>query len=245
MKPELYVSNTPEEAAKAVAEVILQKAKEKNKQSLPLNMAVSGGNTPVLLFSMLATEYAEKIPWHIVRIFWVDERCVPPVHPDSNFGKAFDLLLQKVPIHDANIFRIQGEADPETAAKLYLQIVESQLPQKNNLPLFDLILLGMGDDGHTASIFPDSMSLLNVANAVAVSTHPASGQKRITLTGQVINSAADVLFLVTGGSKAPVLHDIFTSSGDYRHYPATFIHAANRPAVFFTDRDAMGESSQI
>ena len=112
MNQNLHIFETPLETARAVAELILTKAKEKNKKSLPFNIALSGGNTPQLLFKILANEYADTIPWHFIRLFWVDERCVPPTNAESNYGMTYESLLKNVPVHEANIFPIQGEIDP-------------------------------------------------------------------------------------------------------------------------------------
>jgi len=193
----LFIFETPDETARAVAKVILTKVKEKTKKSLPLNIAISGGSTPKLLFTLLAEEYADVLPWHFLRIFWVDERCVPPTHAESNFGMTYESLLTRVPISENNVFRMQGESNPQTEAKRYQALLEKELPEKNNFPQFDLILLGMGEDGHTASIFPQDMSLLNSELAVAVAVHPENGQKRITLTGSTIQQAQHIILFIT------------------------------------------------
>jgi 6-phosphogluconolactonase len=238
MTPNLHIFETPEATARAVAEVILVKAKEKNKQSLPFNIALSGGNTPKLLFSILANEYADKVPWNIVRLFWVDERCVPPTHAESNFGMTYENLLMNVPIHDANIFRMLGEENPEKEAKRYEALLPLQLPVVKGIPKFDLILLGMGDDGHTASIFPDNLALLDVQQTVAVGVHPTSGQKRITLTGMIINHAEQVLFLITGSSKTTILRQIFNREAAFDTYPTSYIHTHSGAADFYVDKAA-------
>ena len=238
MNPNLHIYNSPEDTARAVAELILAKAKGKVKQSLPLNIAISGGNTPKLLFNLLAKEYTESIPWHFIRLFWVDERCVPPTHKESNYGMTYENLLKNVPIHDANIFPIQGEIDPEKEAKRYQAMLRTQLPSSNGIPKFDIVLLGMGDDGHTASIFPNNLSLLYSEQLVAVSVHPVSNQKRITLTGQLIVQADDVVFLITGASKAPVLKQIIHHEPDFENYPASYMHAHAVPAHFYLDNAA-------
>lgn len=238
MNSNIHVFETPEETARAVAEVILLKSKEKTKKSLPFNIALSGGNTPKLLFTLLVNEYADKILWHFVRLFWVDERCVPPTHAESNFGMTYENLLKYVAIQDDNIFRMLGEANPQKEAKRYQKLLETQLPLKNNIPQFDLIILGMGDDGHTASIFPNDLSLLYSDSTVAVSEHPVSGQKRITLTGTTINEADEVIFFITGVSKADVLRQIINREPTFKHYPAAYIHALNAPAGFYIDKTA-------
>jgi 6-phosphogluconolactonase len=238
MLPDVHISDSPEAAALAVAERMYAAAKEKTKRSLPFNVAISGGNTPKLLFNLLATRYDDSFPWHFVRLFWVDERCVPPVHPESNFGMTYETLLKHVPIPDQNIFRMIGESDPQKEAKRYGDLLLNQLPVKKSLPLFDFILLGMGDDGHTASIFPNQLELLDASEPVAVATHPVSGQKRITLTGQVINAAGQVAFLITGSSKATVLNQILRREPGFEKYPTSYIHSANGSACFFIDKEA-------
>lgn len=238
MNSNLHIYKTPEDTARAVADLILAKAREKIKQSLPFNIALSGGSTPKLLFSLLASEYADTIPWHFIRLFWVDERCVPPTNAESNYGMAYESLLKNVPIHDANVFPIQGEIDPEKEAKRYQNTLKSQLPSSNGMPKFDLILLGMGDDGHTASIFPNKLSLLHSDQLVVVSTHPVSNQKRITITGQLIDHADEVVFLITGSSKAGVLKQIIHREPNFEKYPASYIHAQSVPALFYMDEAA-------
>jgi len=233
-----HIYETPEETAHAVAELILAKAREKIKQSLPFNIALSGGSTPKLLFTLLANEYVNSMPWHFVRLFWVDERCVPPTHPESNFGMTYDSLLTHVPIHDSNIFRMQGEDNPIKEAARYQKMLEKELHTNDGFPVFDLVLLGMGDDGHTASIFPDNMELLQSDQAVAVGTHPVSGQERITLTGKTILEAKQVVFLITGSSKATVLRQIIKHEPQGEDYPAFYVAKNAKSADFYLDRAA-------
>ena len=233
-----HIYETPQETARAVAELILAKAKEKTKQSLPFNIALSGGSTPKLLFTLLANEYLNTIPWHFLRLFWVDERCVSPTHPESNFGMTYDSLLTHVPIHDSNIFRMQGEGNPIKEALRYQKMLEKELPLQDGFPIFDLVLLGMGDDGHTASIFPDNMELLQLDQAVAVGVHPVSGQERITLTGKTILEAKQVVFLITGSSKATVLREIIKHEPQGEDYPAFYVAKNAKSADFYLDRDA-------
>ena len=239
MSPTIHIFDSPEATARAVAEFMLLKANEKFKQSLPFNVALSGGNTPKLLFQILAEDFQDSMPWHIVRLFWVDERCVPPTHAESNFGMTYENLLKQVPIHEANIFRMTGETDPQKEATRYAAMLEAQLPLVNGLPKFDLVLLGMGDDGHTASIFPNNLNLLQYESTVAVAVHPASGQKRITLTGNIINAAASVVFLITGSSKSSVLRQIIKHKSGSEQYPASYIQSGS--VAFFLDKAAASE----
>jgi len=239
MSQSIHIFDTPEATARAVAELMQQKAKEKFKQSLPYNVALSGGNTPKLLFKILAEDFQDSMPWHIVRLFWVDERCVPPTHAESNFGMTYENLLKQVSIHEANIFRMTGEADPQKEAVRYATLLEAQLPMVNGLPKFDLVLLGMGDDGHTASIFPNNLSLLQYESTVAVAVHPTSGQKRITLTGNIINTATHVVFLITGSSKSGVLRQIIQHESGFEQYPASYIQSGS--VAFYLDKAAASE----
>lgn len=241
MNPNIHILETPEETARAVADLILVKAKEKNKHSNPLNIALSGGSTPKLLFNVLVKEYEDLIPWHFVRLFWVDERCVPPTNSESNFGMTYEALLKNVPIPDNNIFRMIGEADPEKEAKRYQELLFAQLPVNKMIPQFDLILLGMGDDGHTASIFPNKLNLLYSDQFVAVSIHPATGQKRVTLTGTIINQAEEVVFLINGASKSEVLNQIIERTPTFKDYPAAHIHSKSGLAQFYLDKAAAGK----
>ncbi len=236
-----HIYETPVKTARALAELILAKAKEKTKQSLPFNIALSGGSTPKLLFTLLANEYADSIPWHFVRLFWVDERCVPPTHPESNFGMTYDSLLVHVPIHDSNIFRMQGEDNPGKEAVRYQKMLENELPLQDGFPQFDLVLLGMGDDGHIASIFPDNMSLLQSDSAVAVGVHPVSGQQRITLTGQTILHAKQVVFFITSASKASVLRQIISREPEGEIYPTFYIANNAKSADFYLDKAAAAQ----
>ena len=239
MTPQLHIFDTPESTARAVAELMLTKANEKEKLSLPYNIALSGGSTPKLLFQLLANQYIDSMPWNIIRLFWVDERCVAPTHAESNFGMTYENLLKQVPIHDANIFRMIGDADPQKEALRYSTLLETQLAMVNGLPKFDLVLLGMGDDGHTASIFPDNLSLLQTETTVAVAVHPSSGQKRITLTGSIINAAVQVIFLITGSSKSSVLRQIIQHESGFEQYPASYIQSGS--VAFYLDKAAANE----
>jgi len=190
------------------------------------NLALSGGSTPKLLFEILAKDFATKVKWENVHFFWGDERCVRPTSKESNYGVAKKLLLDKINIPKENIHRIRGEMDPINEAKRYAQEIGEHLPRFGDLPIFDLIILGMGSDGHTASIFPHEMKLWSSKNNCIVATHPNSGQNRISITGKVINAAKQVHFLVTGKAKQNVMLEILTSSGNFKKYPASYVENA-------------------
>lgn len=240
MKYTIHTYADAEASARAIADLILEKATSKKRLSQKLNLAISGGSTPRYLFTILADlpEYRTEIPWEVVRFFWVDERCVEPTDAESNFGMTYDALLQYAFVPAQNIFRMKGEDIPENEVERYQQILRTELPARNGFPVFDLVLLGMGDDGHTASIFPNNTDLLEADMAVAVATHPTSGQKRITLTGKAICEADRVAFLVNGSAKAAILKEIVEKSPAAKKYPAAHVHNAKGVADFYLDKEA-------
>ena len=240
MKHTTHIFENAELSARAVADLILEKANAKKQQSQYFNIAVSGGSTPKFLFSLLAEEdYRTLIPWESIRFFWVDERCVEPTHPESNFGMTYDALLQFAFVPAENIFRMKGEDIPDNEADRYKNLLRSKLPAKNGFPVFDLILLGLGDDGHTASIFPDNLLLLDSEKTVDVATHPVSGQKRITLTGKTINNADEIVFLINGVNKAKIVADIINQTPEAKKYPANYVHNAAGQCSFYLDKEAV------
>jgi 6-phosphogluconolactonase len=187
-------------------------------------VALSGGSTPQHIFDVLAAEYAQSIHWHKIFLFWVDERCVPPTHAESNFRMTQTHLLDQVPIPANQIFRIKGELEPDIALLQYTNDIQLNAPQVNGITQFDLTVLGMGDDGHTASIFPHEISLWQSPLECEVGHHPQSGQKRVTLTGKVINHSKHIVFLVTGLNKAEKVSEIFSNAETARHYPASLVN---------------------
>jgi len=208
-----------------------------------VTVALSGGSTPKVLFKHWAKNYREKISWEKIHFFWGDERCVPPDHPESNYGLTKKLLFDHITIPEENIHRIRGEEPPEKEVGRYEEEIRQSVRTEDGLPLFDLIILGMGADGHTASIFPNQMDLLTNLRICSLATHPNSGQKRISLTGKVINKAQLATFLVTGRSKSPVIKEIMTKTGRWSSYPAAFIAPDQGELVWFLDTEASAELS--
>lgn len=196
------------------------------------NIAISGGSTPALMFDLWANEYQDITPWDRMRFYWVDERCVPPENSDSNYGMMRSLLLGVVPIPYENVFRICGEIKPAKEAIRYSELVRRQVPQVDGWPVFDIVMLGAGDDGHTSSIFPGQETLLSSDLVYAVSYNPNNGQKRIAMTGLPIMNARNVLFLITGRSKAVVVNEI-CHSGDTG--PAAYIAHHSKNVELFVD----------
>jgi 6-phosphogluconolactonase len=202
------------------------------------HIAVSGGNTPDLLFSALAANYAESRLWQKCHFWWVDERMVAPEDPESNFGRCRELLLSKIVIPAENVHRIRGEKEPYQEAEVYETALRSTIPAQNGWPIFDFMLLGMGEDGHTASIFPNQLELLKSGRLCAVATHPVTQQKRVTLTGNVINHAARICFQVTGANKAKPLSEIWSAGLKGKLLPAGNIRAVNGQILWFADEQA-------
>ncbi|MGH1363909.1 MAG: 6-phosphogluconolactonase [Calditrichia bacterium] len=203
----------------------------------PAFVALSGGSTPKALFRLLAeTPYRNSVLWENIILFWGDERCVPPDSVQSNFGTARELLFDR--LDNAPIFhRVRGEADPLEANKAYADLLCKTLPLNDSeLPVFDWIMLGMGEDGHTASIFPQQPLQHVCRAACGIATHPDSGQKRVSFTMDVLNAAKEVSFLVAGAGKANVVEAIFTQ--DETPFPADQVHPSNGKLEWCLDRAA-------
>jgi 6-phosphogluconolactonase len=226
-----FFKNT-KELASAFCNELLKLSQTKEK----FTIALSGGSTPKLIFQLLADDYKTKINWNKIHLFWGDERCVSPDNEDSNFGMTKKNLLDFLNIPEENVYRIKGEADPELEAKRYSEEIKKYVDSKNGLPSFDLFMLGLGEDGHTASIFPDQIYILESKNICEVAVHPLTGQKRITLTDKVINNSSEVIFLVTGENKALMLKKILIEKN--KIYPAEFIAPKDGILVFYVDSDA-------
>ncbi|MCU0473233.1 MAG: 6-phosphogluconolactonase [Bacteroidales bacterium] len=229
---------TPESLAEAFAGDMVNMIKESEKKRSVFTVVLSGGNTPRLLFSVLAGKYIKSVDWSLVHFFWGDERCVPPEDPESNYGVAFQFFLSKIEIPGKNIHRIRGEDEPEREAVRYSEEITAFVRTKNNYPAFDLIILGMGDDGHTASIFPRNMELLDSDDICKATVHPVTGQRRITITGKVINNSDLVIFLVTGQNKAKIIDSIFNKRADLVTFPASFIVPLHGKEIWLLDKQA-------
>jgi 6-phosphogluconolactonase len=230
---------SPEELAAGFAKILSEKIVDMLATKDDLNFALSGGNTPIELFKILAADYSAKIEWNKLNFYWVDERCVPPDSPDSNFGNAYNTLFRNINISPARLHRIKGEADPKKEAIRYSDLVKHNVPQNGTLPHFDIILLGLGDDGHTASIFPNQMQLLTSEKLYETAIQPITGNTRITMTGNLINNAKCIYFLVSGKGKSEVVNAILNSSEAADEYPANFIKAEDGELVWVVDKSAV------
>ncbi len=201
-------------------------------------IALSGGSTPEFIFRYISDNYADRISWEKILVFWGDERCVGPDDSESNYRMAYESLLQNVPIPDANVLRIMGEEDPEAEARQYAELVSSMVPFFNGIPQFDLMLLGLGDDGHTASVFPDRPDLFATARLFDVALHPATGRKRITATGRLINNSSKIYYIVTGKGKASIVSKIVEKKSGCEIYPASWVNPGSGQLLWMLDSEA-------
>ena len=199
--------------------LVLEKIKTAIAERGLFTIALAGGSTPKPLYEALAQQ---DLPWSQIQVLWGDERYVPPDHPDSNEGMARKAWLQHVPIPAANIHPMPtDEAEPSLAAERYERELQRLFQVTDSLPQIDVILLGIGDDGHTASLFPQTPALQVQDRLITVGSK--DGQPRITFTAALINQARCVLFMVTGASKQPALAEIFAAESDAMTYPARLI----------------------
>jgi len=206
-------------------------------------VALSGGSTPRPLYKLLAQSYRNKVHWEKVKIFWGDERCVPPDHNDSNYLMVKQALLDHVPIPASNIYRVKGELDPHSASDDYRAQLQSAFG--TDLPRFDLMLLGMGDDGHTASLFPNTDVLHEQSKWVVPSYAEALDSWRITLTYPVINNARNVVFLVSGENKARMVNLVLNGPEDVERYPSQGVKPTDGELYWFVDEAAASRLKPI
>lgn len=230
----VHTYNDPIATAEAFGDYLMNEL----EKSDTFHCALSGGSTPKILFKYLAEKFKESNLWQKLHLYWGDERCVPPSDQESNFKMTKDLLISHVSLPEENIHRIKGEENPTNEARRYAEELINNLPTANDLPVFDMVILGMGSDGHTASIFPHQMELLKSTEICAVAIHPTSGQKRITLTGHVLNAANEVVFLVTGDGKKDKVSAILSKKGAYKDYPASHIEPNSDRLAWYLDTAA-------
>ncbi len=214
------VYGSPEELAEAAAREFAAKAEEAIEERGRFAVVLAGGSTPETMYGILARDYVGRIDWSKVYVFFGDERAVPPHHDDSNHKMASEVLLDHVPV--GHVHRMRGELPPQEAAEAY-EVELRTFFQTEDVPRFDLILLGIGADGHTASLFPETPALEVHDRWVVANPVPGLDTTRITLTIPVINAALAIYFLVAGEDKAEALREILESDADPRAYPARLI----------------------
>ena len=229
------------DTAEKLAEELAHQLKESvNKHNGNFCLAISGGSTPKIFFQRLAEQpFNNEIEWNKVHFFWCDERCVPSDDPESNFGMTKTILFDKIKIPQENIHRIKGESDPSEETVRYVNEIENIVSKRENtLPRFDWVMLGMGEDGHTASLFPDKKLLFVFSNIAGVAQHPQTSQKRISLTTDVLNNAKRITFVVTGKNKAKILSEILNGLPISKNYPSAQIKPTNGTIDWMIDKEA-------
>jgi 6-phosphogluconolactonase len=232
------IFDTPVQLALAAAEKFVDCARDAAHARGLFSVALAGGNTPKRVYQLLATEqFKNRIEWASVHIFFGDERCVPPDHPDSNYRMAYEMFLSKVAIPPKNVHRIIGEAEPAEGATEYEQQLRVFFAGLS-WPRFDFVFLGMGEDGHTASLFPGSSALREQSRWVLNTKAERLKQDRITLTAPVFNHSANVMFLITGKEKAERVAEVLGGPAKAEPLPAQLIRPLDGTLEWFLDRDA-------
>jgi 6-phosphogluconolactonase len=203
--------------------------------------AISGGSTPRRLYTLLSTDaYRDQVDWQRVHLFWADERCVPGEDEASNFRTAFDTLLSRIALPEKNIHRIKGEETPDKAAIDYEEEIRRFFGESER-PRFDLIILGVGEDGHTASLFPGSKSLEETVRLVLPVYWDELKKNRITLTLPALNNADRILFLVAGSAKSAVLSEILGRGEEKKKFPAGLVRPVGGTITWLIDQEAAGK----
>jgi 6-phosphogluconolactonase len=240
MKKEIYLFDDITGLAKRLAEDFRKALAEKAASGEPLIVALSGGHTPKAFFEVLAAPpYGGSLPWDKVVLFWGDERCVPPDNDESNFKMTNLSLLSRIKIPPSNIHRVLGENPPEEEAVRYGKEIKDNVPSgSSGFPRFDWIFLGMGEDGHTASLFPGAPTLKEKEKICVVATHPQTGQKRVSVTFPVLDAGKRVSFLVSGEGKEAVLREILENPGQKLPYPASMVSPTDGVLEWYVDRAA-------
>lgn len=237
-----YVELDAAALARRAAQYFCEMVEEAVEAQGLARIAISGGSTPKAAFQLLSDPHQPwrgRMPWDRLQLYWVDERTVPPDHPDSNFHMTRETLLDHVPMHPSQVHRMEGELDPEVAAARY----ESELRNSFRLegaesPRFDLVSLGMGDDGHTASLFPHTAAIHEMGRMVTANHVPQKDTWRLTLTWPVINHASSVFFMIAGAEKAERVREVFMGPRDPERLPSQLIWPSSGILTLFLDKAA-------
>lgn len=239
MGNDVIVLPTPADVAEEAARRFVESGRRVIAARDRFSVALSGGSTPASFHRTLAgVPWREKIPWANVHLFWGDERCVPPDHPDSNFGAAYGDLLAHVPVPESNVHPMRGEIDSTEGANDYERELIESLDSVN--PQIDLVFLGLGADGHTASLFPGSPALAEMTRLAVDTLRPEDGSRRLTLTLAALNAARQVIFLVTGGGKIDILSRVLHASATDDGLPAQQVSPRDGTLIWLVDEAAGG-----
>jgi 6-phosphogluconolactonase len=244
--PELQIYPTPESLARAAAERFVSLAGHSLTHQRRFRVALAGGSTPRLAYQEIVV-LGKALDWNRIHLFWGDERCVPPDHPESNYAMARQALIEHLPIPVENIHRVHGELPVQAAAHNYCQVVDEHFGRRTNEPspaaqqCFDLVLLGLGEDGHTASLFPNDPPLQETEHWVVGVPHhlpPEPLIDRVTLTLPAINAAHEVIFLVSGTGKATRLAQVLGVPTTNPLLPAVQVQPASGKLAWLVDAAA-------
>jgi 6-phosphogluconolactonase len=237
-----YVEPDQAALARRAVEYLVEMTQETVEARGRARIAISGGSTPKAAFELLADSsqpWRNRMPWEMLDLYWVDERPVPPSDTESNYRMTREALLDHVPLKATQIHRIDGELEPEAAAARYEEVLRSGFRLEGaERPRFDLVALGMGDDGHTASLFPHTQALHETSRLVVANRVQQKNTSRITLTWPVINNARSVFFLVSGSEKAAVLKEVLTGPNDPERLPSQLIWPSSGILTLILDRAA-------
>ena len=238
MGKKIHAYPNKEQMVTATTERVINEIGQAIQERGLCNMALAGGNTPREIYSMLAeSTYRDRVDWNRLHLFWGDERMVPPEHEDSNFRMVKETLLDHVRIPDGNVHRIRGEIVPEQAAQEYAELLHNHF--KSDSPRFDIILLGIGEDGHTASLFPGTDAVEECKLYTVAVFVPRLDTWRVTLTFPVLNAAREVLFLASGRSKSDIVQRIISIKQPAKEFPASMVNPENGTLHWMLDSEAM------
>jgi 6-phosphogluconolactonase len=240
MKQNIKFFPNHDELSQAAAEYLIELARKAIQDHGIFSVALSGGSTPAPVYRALGSiENRDRLEWERIHLFWGDERCVPPDHPNSNYRMVKEQLLQSVSIPEENIHRVPGEMEVRMAAFTYEEVLRNFFV--GEWPRFDLVLLGMGEDGHTASLFPNSAGLNEEQRWFIANYAPERDSWRLSLTKNAINAARHIIVMVAGQTKADMLYDVF--EGEHAPYlkPIQFVEPVDGEMVWLVDHAAAGK----
>jgi len=235
MADTIKIFETVDELALYFASFLEARIRE-TPEDTTFSWVLSGGATPALIFRAVALNCRESVDWNKIKVFWGDERCVGPQDEESNFRMARENLLELLPIPWYNIFRIHGENDPAEEAVNYSELFARQVNSYMGIPNADLVTLGLGEDGHTASVFPGGADLFSSHQLFDVSEHPLTKQKRITACVKVINNAKTIIILAPGENKAGMVARILDEQTGWEQLPAAWVRPEKGEKIWLLDR---------
>ena len=235
-KSDIRIYDNLELLSRAAAELFVETSAQAIFERGRFLVALSGGNTPAELYKSLAQSlYKDQVDWTHVHAFWGDERCVPIGDSENSYRQAYDMLLSHVTIPAENIHRVESELDPAEAAKAYANVLKKFASSPLDWPRFDLVLLGMGEDGHTASLFPGSVVNVSTPTLVVTAQYQNRPANRVTLTASAFNSARRIIFLVSGASKAQTLANVLYGGYHPEQLPAQRIRPTDGEVIWMVD----------